>query len=340
MSFLFKNKGSSKSPPELVQKCCKYLTELGNGNSAHDKATEKLAGYLNMMKLMLVGDADTQPKEEEAVALCTEVTKKSDFIALVFACFSKLEFEARKDVTLVFGAIMRRQLPPEGVFAAAEYIANNQQLIDTLVGLYNSSELALSAGSMLRDCFRHPSLAKSFLESGKLLDLVGLIESPVFEVSSDAFTTFKYLLTRHSDLASTYLKANYDVFFAKFNALLTSKNYVTRRQSLKLLEELLLDQANVSVMLKYISDAQNLKLMMNLLKDSSRNIQFEAFHVFKVFVANPNKPTTVVNILANNRQKLVAYLTDFHEDKDSDEQFMEEKQMIINEIGKLQVIDS
>lgn len=34
-------------------------------------------------------------------------------------------------------------------------------------------------------------------------------------------------------------------------------------------------------MTKYISSAENLKLMMNLLRDKSRNIQFEAFHVFK-----------------------------------------------------------
>lgn len=35
-------------------------------------------------------------------------------------------------------------------------------------------------------------------------------------------------------------------------------------------------------MTKYISKPENLKLMMNLLRDKSRNIQFEAFHVFKV----------------------------------------------------------
>jgi hypothetical protein len=35
-------------------------------------------------------------------------------------------------------------------------------------------------------------------------------------------------------------------------------------------------------MTRYIANADNLKLMMNLLKDKSRNIQFEAFHVFKV----------------------------------------------------------
>lgn len=35
-------------------------------------------------------------------------------------------------------------------------------------------------------------------------------------------------------------------------------------------------------MTRYINNADNLKLMMNMLKEKSRSIQFEAFHVFKV----------------------------------------------------------
>jgi hypothetical protein len=34
-----------------------------------------------------------------------------------------------------------------------------------------------------------------------------------------------------------------------------------------------------------------------------------------VFVANPNKPPAIVEILANNRDKLLKYLEDFHTDK-------------------------
>lgn len=51
---------------------------------------------------------------------------------------------------------------------------------------------------------------------------------------------------------------------------------------LQLLGELLLDRHNFTVMTRYISKPENLKLMMNLLRDKSPNIQFEAFHVFKV----------------------------------------------------------
>lgn len=56
--------------------------------------------------------------------------------------------------------------------------------------------------------------------------------------------------------------------------------------SVQLLGELLLDRHNFTVMTRYISKAENLKLMMNLLRDKSPNIQFEAFHVFKVATVN------------------------------------------------------
>ncbi len=52
----------------------------------------------------------------------------------------------------------------------------------------------------------------------------------------------------------------------------------------QLLGELLLNRANVQIMMRYVADVNNLMLMMNLLKDGSRSIQYEAFHVFKVCV--------------------------------------------------------
>jgi calcium binding protein 39 len=68
-------------------------------------------------------------------------------------------------------------------------------------------------------------------------------------------------------------------------------------------------------MTRYISSADNLKLMMNLLRDKSRNIQFEAFHVFKVFVANPHKTRPIVDILVKNQDKLIHFLGNFHNDR-------------------------
>merc|ERR1712146_725654 len=113
---------------------------------------------------------------------------------------------------------------------------------------------------------------------------------------------------------------NYDQMFDSYTKLVNSTNYVTRRQSPKLLGELLLDRANFNIMTRYISSLDNLKLMMRLLRDPSRSIQFEAFHVFKVFVANPSKSRPILELLLRNKEKLISFLNTFRNDNE-DEQF-------------------
>ncbi|KAJ8747562.1 hypothetical protein K2173_013058 [Erythroxylum novogranatense] len=89
-------------------------------------------------------------------------------------------------------------------------------------------------------------------------------------------------------------------------------------------------------MKRYILEVRHLKVMMTLLTDSSKNIQISAFHIFKVFVANPNKPREVKLILAKNHERLLELLQNLSVGKGSeDEQFEEEKELIMKEIQRL-----
>ena len=108
-------------------------------------------------------------------------------------------------------------------------------------------------------------------------------------------------------------------FFGMMNELISSENYVTKRQSIKLLAELLLDKANYLVMTRYISSDENLKTIMLLLREKAKNIQHEAFHVFKVFVANPRKAPNIESILRRNKNKLLIFLKAFQNDRDDDQ---------------------
>uniref|UniRef100_A0A182KH78 Uncharacterized protein n=1 Tax=Anopheles christyi TaxID=43041 RepID=A0A182KH78_9DIPT len=234
------------------------------------------------------------------------------------------------------------------------------ELYSTNLLLLLIQEIALNCGTMLRECARYEALAKIMLHSDEFFNFFRYVEVSTFDIASDAFSTFKELLTRHKILCAEFLEQNYDKVFNHYEHLLNSENYVTRRQSLKLLGELLLDRHNFTVlfasnfdlfpqassihvcpfrywqvMTKYISNPDNLKLMMNMLKEKSRNIQFEAFHVFKVFVANPNKPKPILDILLRNQEKLVDFLTRFHTDRSEDEQFNDEKAYLIKQIKEL-----
>lgn len=55
----------------------------------------------------------------------------------------------------------------------------------------------------------------------------------------------------------------------------------------------------------------------------------------KVFVANPDKPRPIQEILLRNREKLVEFLTRFHADRSEDEQFNDEKAYLIKQIKEM-----
>lgn len=59
----------------------------------------------------------------------------------------------------------------------------------------------------------------------------------------------------------------------------------------------------------------------------------------QVFVANPNKPKPILDILLRNKDKLVEFLTKFHTDRSDDEQFNDEKAYLIKQIRELKAID-
>ncbi|XP_052303864.1 putative MO25-like protein At5g47540 isoform X5 [Populus trichocarpa] len=248
---------------------------------------------------------------------------------------SKREEKARKDATQVVANLQRQQVNSRLI--ASGYLEKNTDLLDTLIAGYENTDMALHYGVMLRECIRHQTVARYVLESPNVKKFFDYIQLPYFDISADAAATFKELLTRHKSTVAEFLSKNYDWFFAEFNSkLLESTNYITRRQAVKLLGDILLDRSNAVVMTRYVSSRDNLRILMNLLRqESSKSIQIEAFHVFKLFAANQNKPPDIVNILVANRSKLLRLFADFKIDKE-DEQFEADKAQVVREIAALE----
>nr|KAJ0195487.1 hypothetical protein LSAT_V11C700388010 [Lactuca sativa] len=160
--------------------------------------------------------------------------------------------------------------------------------------------------------FSSPCSTRYILEPIQLKKLFGYIQLPSFDISADVADVFKDLLTRHKSTVSESLSKNYSWFFTEYNEkLLKSSNYITKRQAIKLLGSILLDRSNSAFMRRYVSSKDNLIILMNLLRDTSRSIQIDAFHVFKLFVANEEKPIEIVSILITNRNKLLRLLGAF-----------------------------
>jgi calcium binding protein 39 len=330
--FLF---GRNKTPQELVKALRELLLQLEKGEKKYDKIAEDLTKCITGIKNILYGTNDQEPQTEVIAQLAQEIYN-ANLIKIMIDNINRVDFEGKKDIASIFNNLLRRQIGNRS--PTVDHIASKPDILFRLISGYENQEVALNCGMMLRECCRYEELTKLIINNDQFYNFFTFVELSTFDIASDAFLTFRDLLTKHKSLCATFLDTNYDQFFAQYQKLLNSDNYVTRRQSLKLLGELLLDRYNFTVMTRYISNPDNLKLMMNMLREKSRNIQFEAFHVFKVFVANPNKPKPITDILLRNKEKLIEFLSNFHSDRNEDEQFNDEKAYLIKQIKELKEV--
>ncbi|KAL4312716.1 hypothetical protein GQ457_01G043470 [Hibiscus cannabinus] len=334
MKGLFKSK--PRTPADIVRQTRDLLGYASRSTDGRESKREEkmieLCKNLRELKSILYGNGESEPVSE-ACAQLTQEFFREDTLRLLITCLPKLNLEARKDASQVVANLQRQQVNSRLI--ASGYLETNLDLLDILVVGYENTDMALHYGAMLRECIRHQTVARYVLESEHMKKFFGYIQLPNFDIAADASATFKELLTRHKSTVAEFLSKNYDWFFAEYNSkLLESSNYITRRQAIKLLGDILLDRSNSAVMTKYVSSRDNLRILMNLLRESSKSIQIEAFHVFKLFAARQNKPQEIVSILVANKSKLLRLFADFKTNKE-DEQFEADKAQVIREIVAL-----
>ncbi|KAJ0697621.1 putative peptidase M13, armadillo-like helical [Helianthus annuus] len=335
MKGLFKSK--PRTPADLVRHL-RHLLPYAAPNSAirTTKRLEKVCELRKVileMRTVLYGDERLEPAEEACVKLTQEFFKE-DTCYMLIASLPHLDPGTRQDVTHVIANLQRQRV--NGRYLASEYLESNTAVLAMLLPGCENSELAISYGAILRDCIRHQVAAKYILESDHIKLFFRYIQDSSFDIASDAAATFTELLTRHKSTVAEYLSENYDWFFREYSSLLESSNYITRRNAVRLLRAMLLDRSNTSVMVRYVCSLDNLRIVMNLLRDSNKTIQLEAFHVFKLFAANQRKPQEIVKVLVANRSKLIRFFSDFSFEK-ADEQFESDKAEVVREIATLEL---
>jgi len=329
MAALLNALKKKKTPAQLVASAMQVLPDVFETSADSDAAKAKLAKRFGQMKAILYGEENAEPNQTKCEDLARALVEGDALIQMVNQVTS-LPFEMRKDLSKVFTALLHRDI---GGFS--NYMVNQQECVHKLVNMYRSPEMALIGGQMLREIVRQPILHRMILDLGLIWDFFGeFVHSTSFDVASDAFATLRDLLTKNKEISSPFLDSNYDRFCEAYLLLLDSTNYVIRRQSLNLLGEILLERSNYQVLIRFIVDKNHLKKIMLLMRDTSQTIQFEAFHVFKIFVANPRKSEPIISILLTNKDKLMTFLENFHPDKE-DDHFNDEKQLLIDTLAAL-----
>jgi len=361
MAFLF-GRSRQRSASDLVKSTKELLLRLNKDDGQNQKNEEELARTLALTKTTLQGSPDVDAQPEQVYQLVNTILSES-LLPLLVSNIHRLPFEARKDTQTIISNVFRFRSPgstsnePD---ALKEVLRSQPSIVVSLCNGYDTRESAGACGGILKEALKWDAVAAVILydeplPDGKTVDIYNdvdtskkesgkgvfwkffdWIDKSSFEVSADAFDCFRLILTKHKQLVSQYISTNFDMFFDKYNnVLVKSDSYVTKRQSIKLLGEVLLDRQFYEVMTKYVDSGDNLKLIMWQLKDDRRMVQYEAFHVFKIFAANPNKSYEVQKFLIMNKQRLLKFLPKFLDDRTEDDQFNDEKAWLVKAIGNL-----
>ena len=238
----------ARTPDELVTKCLAALERFRVDRSSV-KDVESATKYLGEMRALLLSEGDGA---KGGVETLVRRANACGLPAQLIAHLPHLPFETRKDAATVFNCIVRT--PVGGEYETVEDLSENAEVLDIIARGYENPDVALTFGAILRDMCRNETLLRKILYGESFWKLFEYMQLQTFEIASDAMATFREALMRHKELTVDFLQANYERFFKTYNSELLQKgNYVTRRQSLKLLGEILLDSVHVNVMLKYLS---------------------------------------------------------------------------------------
>ena len=324
------------------------ISEIIGGLVTSSSCVDELSDALSNIRIVILSD-DSVNINDRVSNDCKEVLVSSmlqeGLVELLVLNIGLLPLEAKKNVVFIFQACIKWNY---GQFN--EHFCSNERILDKLIDNYLIHDVALHCGTLLRESIRNYNKTVTTILTTSKRSLWKLFEICVndnvqFDIIVDAFNTIREILTcADKVLVSNFLSETCDEFNVYFDTFILSKNYVIRRLSLKLLGELLLDKSNVDFTVSYVANKANLINVMKLLIDPSTAIQFESFHVLKVFIIIPNKTKQILRILYQNKTKLIQLIerigiqktdSDFlHDGHDS-----EDKRFVLSILESLQIVD-
>lgn len=333
MAFLFKR--NPKTPPDLVRVLNELVCKLDNSSDSR-KYQDECLRYLKQVKIVLYGDDENSPQPDQISQLAQELYA-SDCLYHLTQNLRKLDFDLRKDVVILFLTLLRRKIGND--LPTVDYLVHQKP--EVLIMLMKSPEhldVALVCGQILRDCARFEVINRFIIYHPLFWNLFKYAQIPIFEIATDVFVTLQQILTTHRKLVSEFLGKNCEQITSNINHLMKSENYVTKRQSVRLLSELVMQKLNHMFLMYYFDDTTSLKVVMLLLSDKLKNVQMEGFHIFKFFVAKPKKSQKVLDILIKNKENFTQFFNNF-DVGGTGTSVVEERDYIMGEIQKLPDIE-
>uniref|UniRef100_A0A7S1F5C1 Calcium-binding protein 39 n=1 Tax=Noctiluca scintillans TaxID=2966 RepID=A0A7S1F5C1_NOCSC len=258
-----------------------------------------------------------------------------DLPAKLLAKVPLLEHESLNAVTNIVSTLLRHDLPPTMKKHATQYVCEHRHFVELVMGGMAEEHLAYHKGAILRSCSRRREVTKVFLANGAADDLLKVILKADAALAYDAFGGLRHLLLECVAESAEWLEVNFENFFKTYHRIVMTTDYVLKRMALSLLSSLLGQHRFMKVSYRYATTEAYLKLVMNLLRDSSNAVRVEAFHVFKVFVG-ADTPANIRQILMRNRVKLIELLESMRAVSKRESKSAEHMAVVIGRLRQLQ----
>jgi len=171
---------------------------------------------------------------------------------------------------------------------------------------------------------------------GKDLTIVAaLVRNCIVKRNLMSFDYLRYLLEYNKTYFSSLLQVCPQQFFQLFLRLIRSDDPNLVARSTKLLGQLLLDERNVHVSKMFVGDVENLQTIVTLLHSQNKQINVEAFHIFKIFAANPNKTIGVNKYLSSHAAEIKYQVDCVIVNREQDKATIAEKRLILRVLSTL-----
>jgi calcium binding protein 39 len=289
-----------------IQSLRQAFVNLDKDDKRSKKAKKNVRKYVSLLHTMICLTDTAQSHYEFAFSTLAQDVYHSNLLVLFINNISLIDFECRNKMTQVFRTIISRKIGTRA--PTVEYVCTEPQILFKLIKGYENYDIALNCGLMLRECAKFEPLAKIILQSDDYYKFFDYVQSFMFDICTDAFSSFKAILISHNDLCKSFLNNNHK-FFDYYQTLIQSDNYVTKRLSFKLLAKLF--DNNMTILADYMINIENLSLLIRILNDCIKypKLQFQVFQVCKLFVTNlPNMSDSVRHSIIQYRHQFVSFL--------------------------------
>ena len=190
--------------------------------------------------------------QPDQIAQLSQEVYSTDCLYLLILNLGNMDFDSRKVVTILFSTLLRRKIANRS--PTVDYLLSKPKILLNLMKGPERPDTAMNTGIMLRDAIKYEQITRYLLKEPLFWKYFEYSQIGTFENTTDAFSTLSDFVTVHKKIFSEFLDTsnNLEKFIRYMNSLITCSNYVTKRQSIKLLSFLFLQIPSLNLIFFHI----------------------------------------------------------------------------------------